>query len=237
MLVAISTPRTMSIYIVAAALLSCNWLVYVWGVNTGNVVETSLGYFINPLVSVALGVLFLGEKFRPLQWVPVGLAAVGVGYMTVQVGALPWIALTLAFSFGLYGLMKKVTPLAALEGLTVETAILFLPAVGYLLYLENQGVGSFGHTGWVGSLLLAAAGIVTSLPLLLFASATRRIPLSMIGLLQYIAPTCQFLLGVLVFQEPFSSERVIGFSIIWVALLIFSLEGISHRRRVVASPV
>ncbi len=227
---AVSNRKTLGIYTVAAGLLAANWLVYVWGVNAGHVVETSLGYFINPLLNVALGVLLLRERLRPFQWLPVGLAALGVLYLTVQVGGLPWIALALAFTFGLYGLFKKIAPLGSLYGLTLETGILLLPSLGTLLFAESQGSGSFGHTGLTGSLLLAMAGVLTSIPLLMFASAARRIPLSWMGLLQFIAPTCQFLLGVLLYKEPFTHIQLVGFSIIWLALLLFSAEGLWQRR-------
>lgn len=227
---AISKPKVIAVYFIAALLLAVNWLTYVWGVNAGYVVETSLGYFINPLVSVAMGVILLRERLRPLQWLPVLLAALGVLYLTWQYGTLPWIALTLAFSFGLYGLLKKISPLGSLYGLTLETAILFLPALGYLLFAESQGSGAFGHIGPWRTILLGLAGIITAIPLLMFSSAARSIPLSLVGLLQYIAPTCQFLLGILVYNEPFTQTRLIGFSIIWAALLIFTLEGIAARR-------
>lgn len=224
-------PRVLPIYALAAVLLAANWLVYIFGINSGQVVETSLGYFINPLFSVALGVIFLREKLRPMQWLPIALAAAGVIYLTIQYGALPWIALALAFTFGFYGLLKKIAPLGALHGLTLETAILFLPAMGYLLFIESQGSAAFGHASWTVTLLLALAGVVTAIPLLLFAAAARSIPLYMIGILQYIAPTLQFLLGVLVFGEAFTSTRVVGFSIIWLALLIYSVESFLVRRR------
>jgi len=224
-------PRILPIYALAAVLLAANWLVYIFGINSGQVVETSLGYFINPLFSVALGVIFLREKLRPMQWLPIGLAAAGVIYLTLQFGALPWIALALAFTFGFYGLLKKIAPLGALHGLTLETAILFLPALGYLLFAESQGSAAFGHASWTVTLLLALAGVITAIPLLLFASAARSIPLYMIGILQYIAPTLQFLLGVLVFGEAFTSARVVGFSIIWLALLLYSVESYLVRRR------
>jgi chloramphenicol-sensitive protein RarD len=228
----ITPPRVLAIYTLAALLLSGNWFVYVWGVNAGYVVETSLGYFINPLVSVALGVIVLRERLRPIQWLPIGMAAAGVVYLTVGQNALPWIALTLAFSFGLYGLIKKVAPLGSLSGITLETGILFLPAVAYLVFVEFNGTGAFGHIGPSSNLLLASAGVITSVPLLLFAQAARQIPLWQLGLLQYIAPTCQFLLGVLVYGEPFTPVRIVGFTIIWTALLIFSLESIlTHRRQ------
>ena len=224
-------PKTVLIYALAATLLALNWLVYVYGVISDQVVETSLGYFINPLLSVALGVIFLREQLRPAQWLPIALAAIGVLYLTLQVGTLPWIALALAFTFGLYGLLKKVAPLGALHGLTLETAILFLPALLYLLYAERQGFGAFGHLSWIENLLLMLVGVVTAIPLLMFAAAARAIPLFMIGLLQYIAPTCQFLLGVFVFHEPFTPARLVGFAIIWFALVLYWLEGYLARRR------
>lgn len=223
--------RTVLIYALAGVLLATNWLVYIYGVNSNQVVETSLGYFINPLVSVALGVIFLRERLRPLQWLPVGLAALGVIYLTVQVGSLPWIALALAFSFGFYGLLKKLSPLSSLPGLTMETAAIFLPALFYLGWAEIQGRGALGHAGLWVNVLLVVSGIVTALPLLMFAKAARSIPLWAIGLLQYIAPTVQFLIGVLLYNEPFDQTHLIGFSIIWLALLIFSAEGFFARRR------
>lgn len=226
--------RVLIIYALAGALLAINWLVYIYGVNSGQVVETSLGYYINPLVSVALGVVVLRERLRPAQWAPIGLAAAGVLYLTLSYGTLPWIALALAFSFGLYGLAKKLSPFGSLHGLMLETAILLLPALGFLLYAEGQGTGAFGHAGWETSLLLALSGILTMLPLLMFASAARSIPLWMVGLLQYIAPTGQFLIGVLVYHEPFNTTRIIGFSVIWAALLIFTIEGFIARRRAAA---
>ena len=229
------SPRILLIYTVAGILLSINWLTYVWGVNSGYVVETSLGYFINPLVSVLLGVIFLREKLRLVQWVPIGLAAAGVAYLTVNYGSLPWIALVLAVTFGLYGFIKKVAPLGSLHGLTLETGAIFLPAVGFLIIEEARGVGAFGHTGLITGLLLCLTGIVTAVPLLLFASGARRVPLSTLGLLQYITPTLQFLVGVYILGEPFTFSRLIGFAMIWMALFIFSTESFINRRK--AMPV
>jgi chloramphenicol-sensitive protein RarD len=223
--------RVLRIYILAAVLIGINWLTYIWGVNNNYIIETSLGYFINPLLSVLMGVFFLRERLRPLQWLPIVLAAVGVTYLTISYGRLPWIALTLAFSFAIYGLVKKTAPLGALYGLSLETGLLFLPAVGWLLFSEFSGQGAFLHTSLTVDLLLIGAGVVTTVPLLLFASAAQRIPLSMIGVLQYIAPTMQFLLGLLVYKEPFDQARLIGFGIVWVALLIFWLEGALAARR------
>jgi chloramphenicol-sensitive protein RarD len=228
-------PKVLALYGLASLFLATNWLVYVYGVNSGHIVETSLGYFINPLLSVALGVILLREKLRPLQWLPVGLAAMGVIYLTAHYGAVPWIALTLAFTFGTYGLIKKIAPLGSLDGLTLETAILFLPSLGFIAYFGLQGSGAFIQDGLNSSLLLIMAGVITAIPLLLFASAAHLIPLSFIGILQYIAPTCQFLLGVFLYREPFTQERLVGFMIIWLALLIFTMDGLRTRRRSVRS--
>jgi chloramphenicol-sensitive protein RarD len=225
-------PRVILTYTMTAILLSANWLIYIYGINSGQVVETSLGYFINPLLSVALGVIILHERLRPMQWLPVGLAGLGVLYLTLQYGTLPWIALALAFSFGMYGLIKKIAPLGSVDSLFVETGIIFLPALFYIFFSENQGTGAFGHQGWQISVLLVFSGVVTALPLLLFGRAARSIPLSILGILQYIAPTVQFLLGIFLYQEPFSLTRLVGFAIIWLALLIFSLEGfLNHRNQ------
>ena len=227
----IRNPRVILTYTLTAILLSVNWLIYIYGINSGQVIETSLGYFINPLFSVALGVIFLRERLRPMQWLPVGLATLGVLYLTMQYGTLPWIALALAFSFGMYGLIKKIAPLGAMDSLFVETGIIFMPAMLLLLFSENQGAGVFGHQGWQISILLALSGLVTALPLLLFGRAARSIPLSLLGILQYIAPTVQFLLGIFLFQEAFSATRLVGFAIIWSALIIFSLEGFFNHRK------
>jgi chloramphenicol-sensitive protein RarD len=225
------TKRSVLIFLVAAILLACNWLVYVFAVTNGHVVETSLGYFINPLVNVLLGTVFLKEKLRTLQWVPVAMATAGVAYLTLSVGTLPVIALTLAFSFGLYGLVKKVAPLGSLYGLTLETTLLFIPATGYLIYEEITGAGVLGHGSGMVSILLLLLGIVTAVPLLLFATGARSVPLTTMGLLQYIAPTLQFFTGVFLYGEPFTPDRVVGFSIIWAALAFFTIEGFIARRR------
>ncbi len=225
------TRRVLLIYTAAAILIAVNWLTYVWAIGAGFIVETSLGYFINPLLSVLLGVVFLRERLRPLQWLPIGLAGAGVLYLTFAYGALPWIALTLAISFGFYGLVKKTAPLGALHGLTLETGILFLPALGFLIISDFSGTGAFLHSPTLIDLLLAGAGLVTVAPLLLFASAAQRIPLTTIGVLQYINPTIQFLTGVLVYKEPFDHHRLIGFSVVWVALILFGAEGLLVQRR------
>ena len=222
--------RNFRIYLIASLLIGVNWLMYVWAVNAGHIVETSLGYFINPLLSVLLGLLILHEKLRRTQWIPIVIAFVGVVYLTITFGRLPWIALSLAFSFGFYGLVKKLAPLSSLFGLTLETGILFIPAVIYLGLAEVNGTGAFLHTGIVSDFLMIGAGLVTTVPLLMFASAAKQIPLTMIGVLQYLAPTIQFLLGIFVYKEKFDHTQLIGFSIVWLALVIFWAENYLARR-------
>jgi chloramphenicol-sensitive protein RarD len=229
--------RVLLIYSVAAVLIAINWLTYVWAVGAGFIIETSLGYFINPLLAVLFGVIFLRERLRPLQWLPIGLAAAGVLYLTFAYGSLPWVALTLAFSFAFYGLVKKTAPLGALHGLTLETGILFLPAIAFLLFSEFSGTGAFMHTSPLQDAMLIGAGLVTVVPLWMFSTAAQRIPLTMIGILQYVNPTMQFLLGVLIYKEPFDHRRLIGFGVVWVALILFGLEGYfaQHRTKVLAA--
>jgi chloramphenicol-sensitive protein RarD len=222
--------NTVLLFTLSGCLLAVNWLTYIWGVNAGLVIETSLGYFINPLVSVLLGTVFLREKLRPLQWLPVGLAALGVLYLTVQYGSVPWIALVLAFTFGTYGLLRKTAPLGSLYGLTLETLILTVPAALFLLFAEAQGVGVIGRVSPGVMILLVLTGVITALPLLMFSSAARQIHLSTLGILQYIAPTGQFLLGVLVYREPFTPAHLVGFGLIWTALILYTLEGLLVRR-------
>ena len=209
----------------AAFLLGINWLTYVWAVNNGYIVESSLGYFINPLFSVFLGMVFLKERLRSLQWVPIALATIGVLYITYAYGRLPWIALVLAFTFGIYGLLKKQSSLGSLYGLTLETGIMLLPALAYLTYIGLQGDAAFMTIDTKTDLYLVGSGLVTAVPLLTFAKAAQSIPLTMIGLMQYIAPTGQFLIGVLLYKEEFTSSRAIGFVIIWIALIFFWVEG------------
>lgn len=210
----------------SAALISINWWLYIWAVNSGHIVETSLGYFINPLLSVLLGVLVLRERMNRAQWLSVAVAAVGVIYLTVQAGKLPWIALALAVSFGGYGLIRKLAVVPSIHGLAVETGLLFLPALGYLLWSESRRLGGFGHHGGVTDSLLIASGLVTALPLILFAYSARRIPLTTIGVLQYLAPTLQLLVGVFLYDEPFSHAQAIGFGCIWGALVIYAADGL-----------
>jgi chloramphenicol-sensitive protein RarD len=225
------------IYLVAAVLISINWFTYVWAVTHGFVVETSLGYYINPLFSVLLGVTIFRERLRPIQWVPIGLAAAGVLYLTISYGALPWIALTLALSFGLYGLVKKTAPLNSLHGLTLETGLLFLPALAYLVWCELTGQGAFLHSGVLADWMMFGAGLVTTVPLLLFASAAPRVPLTVLGILQYVNPTMQFLLGVFLYKEPFTHDRLIGFGLVWAGLILFWAEGLYARRNLLPEPM
>ena len=225
-----SQPRVMASFVVSSLLLSGNWLLYIWAVNNGHVIDASLGYFINPLVNVMLGYLVLKERLRVGQWAAIGLASAGVMWLTWQAGTVPWIALVLAASFGAYGLMRKTAVLGALEGLSFETLILFPFALGYLVWLTFQGENIFltttsDSTRW----LLLAAGPITAIPLLLFASGARKIPLSVLGLLQYIGPTIQFALGIFLFQEAFTSGKLVGFLMIWSALALYAGEGLWKR--------
>ncbi|HEY2192191.1 MAG TPA: EamA family transporter RarD [Actinomycetospora sp.] len=223
--------RTWVTITAASALITVNWGVYIWGVTHGRVVESALGYYMNPLVSVVLAVVVLGERLRRLQWVAVGVAAVAVAVLWAGTGALPWIALVLACSFGLYGLLKKRVPLEPVAGLTAEGFLLGPVAIGYLVWLGATGVGTFGH-GTGHTLLLISAGPVTALPLLLFAVGARRLPLATLGLLQYVNPTLQFAWGVLVDHEPMPTARWVGFVLVWIALAVFAVEGWwAYRRR------
>ncbi len=216
-------------YLASATLLAVNWGVYVWAVQINRVVEASLGYFINPLVSIALGVIVLRERLRLAQWLAILIAATGVAWLTYNAGSLPWIALALALSFGFYGLLRKQTPLGSFEALTVETLWMFPPAVLWLSWLAGHNGGIHHDPGlW---LLLISTGVVTAAPLLFFGAATQRIPLTTIGILQYLAPTLQLLLGVLVYNEPFSTVQLIGFSAIWTALVIYTGDSILAARR------
>ena len=210
-------PKKMAGLFAPTVLISINWLTYIWATNNGHVVEAALGYYINPLIIIAFGVLLLREKMRPLQWVAVGIAAIGVTILTIDYGRLPWVAISLALSWGTYGLLKKKLDLGALEGLTIETLISLLPYGFYLFYLSNQGTGQFG-SGVGLTILLIAAGAMTAIPLLLFNGSTTRLPYSTIGLLQYITPTIQFSIGVWINHEEMPPARWIGFIVIWLAL-------------------
>jgi chloramphenicol-sensitive protein RarD len=223
-------PRIFGSFVASAVLLSVNWLIYIWAVNNNHVIEASLGYFINPLVNISLGYLLLKERLRPAQWMAIAVAALGVGWLTWQAGTVPWIALALAFSFGGYGLLRKTAALGALEGLSFETMVLFPVAAAYVIWLTLHGQNAFMNTASTSTqLLLMAAGPITAIPLLLFASGARQIPLSVLGLLQYLSPTLQFLLGVWLFHEPFTPDRLVGFALIWAALALFAAEGLLRR--------
>jgi chloramphenicol-sensitive protein RarD len=232
----LSRPKVVGTFIASALLLSANWLIYIWSVNNGHVLDASLGYFINPLVNVLLGLLVLKEKLRRGQWLAVAIAACGVGWLTWQAGQLPWIALLLAASFGAYGLLRKTAALAALEGLSFETMLLFPLAAAYVAWLTVNGQNTFVNTPSEGTrLLLMAAGPITAIPLLLFAAGARRIPLSVLGMLQYLSPTMQMLLGLWVFHEAFSPARLAGFIVIWSALAIYVAEGLWTSRLTAAA--
>ncbi|MYQ34289.1 EamA family transporter RarD, partial [Streptomyces sp. SID4956] len=224
-------PRKLALITVAAAVITVNWGVYIWSVNAGHVVEASLGYFINPLVTIAMGVLLLKERLRPAQWAAVGIGALAVVVLTVGYGRPPWISLCLAFSFATYGLVKKKVNLGGIESLAAETAIQFLPALGYLVWLGAQGESTFGAEGTGHALLLAATGIVTALPLVCFGAAAIRVPLSTLGLLQYLAPVFQFLLGILYFKEAMPPERWAGFALVWLALILLTWDALRTARR------
>lgn len=227
----VSDPRAFGILALAAVVIAVNWGTYIWGVNNGHVVETSLGYFINPLVTVLMGVVILGEQLRRLQWAALGIAAVAVVGLTVEYGRPPWVALTLAFSFAMYGLAKKKANVGAVESLTVETLVLAPVAAGYILWMAGQGSSTFGTEGYAHAALLVATGVVTAVPLICFGAAATRVSMTTIGLLQYLAPTIQFALGVLLFREDMPVMRWVGFGLVWVALVIFTYEAVTHRRR------
>ncbi|MBY4675476.1 EamA family transporter RarD [Marinobacterium arenosum] len=228
---ALRSPGTLLNSLGCALLLALNWLTYIWSVNNGYIVEASLGYYINPLVSVLLGVLFLQERLRPIQWLSIALASCGVLYLTLSYGQLPWIALTLALTFGFYGLLRKKASLPSLEGQALETAMLFLPALGYILWLGSRGDGSFGQFELQQDLLLIGTGAATAVPLILFAYGAQRISLATLGILQYLAPSIQLLIGIWVYAEPFEGERAMAFMMIWSALAIYTCESLYSLRR------
>jgi len=231
------TGRQLRLLAIAAVLIAVNWGVYIWAVNHGHIVESSLGYFVNPLVTVALSVLVLHERLRRYQWLAVGVAAAGVIVLTAQAGRPPWIALILAGSFGCYGLIKKVVGVEPAAGLAVETAVLAPLALGYLLVAGATGHGTFTTHGPGHAVLLAAAGPITAVPLMLFAAASVRVPLSRMGLMQYVTPTLQFLIGVAVRHESLPALKLGGFLLVWVALAVFTVGGaLAHRRNPAGTP-
>ncbi len=227
----ISSGRTLMILLVTTILVSSNWFVFIWAINSDHILQTSLGYYINPLINVLLGVVFLKEHLRPTQLAAVLLAAAGVVYLTIEIGRPPWIALFLAFTFGFYGLIRKVASVNALVGLTIETLLLSLPAVIYLGTLYAHGRGAFLRIDTRTDVLLMCAALATALPLLLFTTGARRIHFSTIGILQYIAPSCTFLLAVFVYREPFLPAQMWTFVLIWAALLIYSVDSVVYFRR------
>lgn len=235
--VTLQQPRAIWMLALSGGLIAFNWGLYIWAVNAGHVVETSLGYFINPLLNVVLGVVVLGERLNRVQWTSVLIAAAGVLWLTFNYGSFPWIAVALACSFGMYGLIRKIAAVPPVRGLGVESIYLVLPALVFVLWGESHGQGGFatsanaGGWGHAAAGLLVFGGALTAIPLIAYADAVRRIPFSMVGLMQYIAPTLQLLCGVLVFGEPFGRERMIGFALIWIALAIFATEGLLRSRR------
>ncbi len=224
-------PVKYATFLGSALILGLNWYTYIWAVNSGHIVEASLGYFINPLFSVLLGVIFLHEQLRRWQLVAVLIATGGVLFLTIRHGQFPWIAMTLAVTFGVYGLLRKTASLGSLAGLSLEMMILFFPALAFLIYLGVIGSGSFGNAKITFDILLVLTGVATAFPLLLFAYGAQRIPLYSIGILQYIAPTLQFLIGIFIYREPFSHTKLIGFCVIWIALFIYATEGFLQARR------
>uniref|UniRef100_UPI00053AB009 EamA family transporter RarD n=1 Tax=Kitasatospora sp. MBT63 TaxID=1444768 RepID=UPI00053AB009 len=231
----LAQPRRLALSALAAAFITVNWGVYIWGVNSGHVVETSLGYFINPLVTIAFGVLVLRERLRPAQWAAVGIGAAAVVVLTVGYGRLPWIALTLALSFATYGLLKKRVALGGLESLALESAAMFPFALAFLVYLAARGQGSFGRVvpgeyGWGHSGLLMLSGVITAVPLMFFGAAAVRVPLTTLGLLQYLAPVFQFLIGVAVFHESMPPARWAGFALVWAALAVLTVDALRRVR-------
>ena len=240
---ALARPRAAWVLALSGALIGFNWSLYIWAVNAGHVVESSLGYFINPLLNVVLGVVFLHERLSRVKWLAVAFAAAGVLWLTVQFGQPPWIAICLALSFALYGLLRKLLAIDAVAGLGVESVYLFLPAIAVVAWGETHGQGGFlplnGVDAWglAADALLIFGGALTALPLIGFAFAVRRVPLSVVGLLQYIAPTLQFLTGVFVFHEAFDRQRLAGFVFIWVGLVIFAIDGALRARRQAVAPI
>jgi len=227
----LKTPRSLLILVATTLLVGSNWFVFIWAINNDQILQTSLGYYINPLMNVLMAMVFLKEKLRPPQFVAVFLAAVGVVYLTIEIGTLPWIALYLAISFGLYGLIRKVAPVNPLVGLTIETMLLSLPALAYLIHLHNQGAGAFLNVGMRTDILLMCAALVTAVPLLLFTSGAKKIHFSTLGILQYIAPSGTFIVAVFIYDEPFRTAQVWTFGFIWTALVIYSADSFVYYRK------
>ena len=231
----LGSARKVGLYLLGACLLTGNWLVYVWGVNNGQIIETSLGYFLVPLVNVAAGHFILKEHLRRLQWIAIGIAAFGVGLLMLQAGRIPWIALALAGTWGAYSLLRKRSTLGAIPGLAVETLLLAPLAIGFLLWRHHDGTGALGRVDGWKQVLILSAGIVTAVPLVLFAYAARRIRLSTLGLLQYLAPSVQLIIGIWVYHEPFSRSRLISFAFIWTALALYTADNLLAQRQPAAA--
>ena len=223
--------RAYGLLCVASVVVAANWCVYIWAVDTNQVVEASLGYFVNPLVTILLGVIVLRERLRRAQWVAVGTAALAVVVLTIDYGRLPWIALALAFTFATYGFVKKKAGVGAAESLAIETAVLFVPSVAFLVWLTARGEATFGHAGTTIDVALVAVGLVTAVPLLCFSAAATRVPLTTLGQLQYLAPTINFVLGVTIFDEDVPPARLVGFGLVWIALVIITVDALRNRRR------
>lgn len=228
---ALASPRSIATNVLGGTLLTLNWLVYVWGVNTGHVIECSLGYFLVPLVNVAAGRFVLHEHLRRAQWIAIAFAAIGVGILIFQLGRPPWISLGLATTWGGYSLMRKKTPLGAVTGLTVETLLLSPLAIGFLLWQHRAGTGALGEVDAWTHALLFSSGVITAIPLILFAYGARRVRLTTLGLLQYLAPTVQFAIGVWIYREPFSRDRLLSFSFIWLGLALYTIDNVLAQRR------
>jgi len=237
---ALRNPRICGLYLLSGALLAANWLIFVWAVNAGHIIESSLGYFLNPLCNVALGFFLLRERLRPLQWTAVAFAAAGVAVQLVQLGRLPWIALSVASTFAFYGLLRKRGPLGPVAGLGLETLLLVPLAAGFLLWRASTGAGALGHVNVTQHVLVLSTGVITTVPLLLFASAAHALPLSTLGVFQYLAPSGQFLLGVLLYHEVFGRAQATSFALIWCGLAIFTLDGLrggaGQRRSGISAP-
>ena len=228
---AVTSPKVMLILLSTTLLVGFNWFLFIWAINSNHILQTSLGYYITPLVSVFLGMVFLKERLRRIQAGALALAAFAVGLMTIRYGHFPWVALSLAFSFGFYGLIRKTAPVGALVGLTIETMVLSIPAVIYLGYIDLLGKGSFMRVQTETDLLLAGAALMTALPLLLFTVGARLLTLSTIGFLQYMAPSCTFLLAILVYNEPLARPQLVAFILIWTALILYSADSVIHYRK------
>jgi chloramphenicol-sensitive protein RarD len=231
LLLALTNPRSMTLLVVTSLLVGCNWLVYIWAINNGHLLQASLGYYINPLVNVLLGTLFLKERLRVFQVFAVILAGTGVLYLTIVYGQFPWIACILALTFGFYGLIRKTINVGSLVGLAMETFLLTVPALGYLIFVDLHGAGAFGNGPLRIDLLLAGTSVITATPLLLFAMSARRVKLTTLGFLQYIGPSGMFLMAIFIFLEPFRPEQLVSFVLIWAALVLYSIDSVIHFRK------